>query len=97
MTTPPAPSSTPSTSEAGLPGGESEKLTLEGDSGMKPLSDELNELSVRAKKTGDVIGAAVARDREWLRARLDTVKSAMDDQGPRADGGGASGCRDDVG
>jgi hypothetical protein len=48
--------------------------------GMAPLSDECNELSVSVKKTEDVIDAAVARDREWLRARLDTVKSAMDGQ-----------------
>lgn len=47
---------------------------------MKPLSDEFNELSVRAKKTEDVNEAAVAKDQEWLQARLDTLKSAIGDQ-----------------
>lgn len=51
---------------------------------MKPLSDELNELSVRAKKTEDVIQAAVAKDRDRLRAQLAALKSAIDDQATKA-------------
>lgn len=51
---------------------------------MKRLSDELSELSVRAKKTEDVIDAAVARDRERLQARLDTLKSSVTDQTAKA-------------
>jgi hypothetical protein len=51
---------------------------------MKPLSDEFNELSVCVKKAEGVVEAGVARDREWLRARLDMLKSVMDGQAVRA-------------
>jgi hypothetical protein len=51
---------------------------------MKRLSDELSELSVRTKKTEEVIDAAVARDRAKLQARLDTLKSAVAEQTGRA-------------
>jgi hypothetical protein len=74
----PTPSSTPSTSEAGLPEQSAGKSTLEGDFGMTSPSDVFNELSVRVKKTEGVIEARVVRDREWLRARLDMLESAMD-------------------
>ena len=52
---------------------------------VKRLSDELEELSVRAKKTEDVIQAAVAQDRERLQARLNTLRTAVENQ-PAKDG-----------
>ncbi|MGH3118674.1 MAG: hypothetical protein ACRDQD_31185 [Nocardioidaceae bacterium] len=51
---------------------------------MKRLSNELDELSVRTKKTEDIIEAARTRDRERLRELLDTLKSAVDDQSAKA-------------
>ena len=51
---------------------------------VKRLSDELEELSVRAKKTEDVIQAAVAQDRERLQARLNTLKTAVENQPAKA-------------
>jgi hypothetical protein len=61
-------------------GAVSQKVDAGRGFGMTSLSDDFNELAVRAKKTEGVIEARVVRDREWLRARLDTLESAMDGQ-----------------
>ena len=50
---------------------------------MGELSEQLNDLSLRTKRTEDVIEAAMARNRERLQAQLDALTAAVDAQQPR--------------
>lgn len=52
---------------------------------MKKFSDQLNDLSLRAKNTEDVIEAAMAKNRERLQAQLDSLTSAAQAQRTQAD------------
>ncbi|CAI7975869.1 conserved hypothetical protein [Frankia sp. Hr75.2] len=45
---------------------------------MKPLSEQLSELSKRARKVDDVVGAARERNRAQLEAQRDELKSAVE-------------------
>jgi len=51
---------------------------------MQKLSEQFNDLSVRAKKTEDVIDAAAAKNRGRLQQQRDALTSAMDSRRAKA-------------
>jgi hypothetical protein len=53
---------------------------------MKPLSEQLSDLSERAKKTEDVVAAARERNRANLQREHDRLKASIDENNARANG-----------
>jgi hypothetical protein len=57
---------------------------------VKPLSEQLSELSAQAKKAEDLVAAAQAKNRAVLNSHREQLKSRIDDSKSRAEAQGAA-------
>jgi hypothetical protein len=57
---------------------------------MKPLSEQLTELSARAKQAEDFVDEARSKNRAFLDSQRETLKSSIDESRARVDTGAAA-------